>query len=93
MTASAADRKSFGCSNEAEFTYFGRALFEQELSQKRDFVRAFEAARQRIRDREAAEDKETSLPQISTFPAIEEKLSELIARLPREPEAPALSAR
>ena len=31
MTASAKDRNSFGCSNEADFTYFGKAYFDEAL--------------------------------------------------------------
>ena len=29
ITASRADRNSFGCSNEADMTYFGRALIDE----------------------------------------------------------------
>ena len=31
MTASAKNRNSFGCSNEADFTYFGKAYFDEAL--------------------------------------------------------------
>ena len=31
ITASAKDRNSFGCSNEADFTYFGKAFFDEAL--------------------------------------------------------------
>ncbi|MBP0661851.1 hypothetical protein J8J07_23315, partial [Mycobacterium tuberculosis] len=31
ITASAANKSSFGCSNEAEYTYFGQAFFAESL--------------------------------------------------------------
>ena len=33
MTAARADRTSFGCSDDSDFTYFGRALFAEALLQ------------------------------------------------------------
>ncbi|MGH8454819.1 MAG: C13 family peptidase, partial [Nevskiales bacterium] len=44
ITAARADRTSFGCSDTAEFTYFGRAFFEQALNQTRSFSEAFRKA-------------------------------------------------
>jgi hypothetical protein len=44
MTASRADRVSFGCSEEADFTYFGDALFAQALNQTDDLQQAFKLA-------------------------------------------------
>jgi Peptidase C13 family len=65
ITAASADRSSFGCSHENEWTYFGEAYFSQALRQKPSFVAAFESASGIIRKREAAEGKEASKPQIS----------------------------
>jgi hypothetical protein len=45
MTASRADRVSFGCSEEADFTYFGDALFAQALNQTDDLQQAFKLAK------------------------------------------------
>ncbi len=42
MTAARADRVSFGCSEEADFTYFGDALFAEALNQTDDLKQAFE---------------------------------------------------
>ena len=81
ITASAGDRSSFGCSNEADFTYFGRAFFKLELAESRDFFSAFERARQRIHKWESDEDKKLSLPQIALAAPILEKLAELQERL------------
>ena len=64
MTASRADRVSFGCSEEADFTYFGDALFAQALNQTDDLQQAFELARAHVAQREQAEGFEASEPQI-----------------------------
>ena len=41
MTAAAHDRTSFGCSDEAEMTYFGRAYFKESLTDSPSFKAAF----------------------------------------------------
>lgn len=64
MTASRADRVSFGCSEEADFTYFGDALFAQALNQTDDLQQAFELARAHVAQREQSEGFEASEPQI-----------------------------
>lgn len=64
MTAARADRVSFGCSEEADFTYFGRALFAEALQQTDDLQKAFELARQAVAEREQADGFEPSEPQI-----------------------------
>nr|WP_288498209.1 C13 family peptidase [uncultured Pseudomonas sp.] len=64
MTAARADRVSFGCSEEADFTYFGRALFAEALQQTDDLQEAFELARQAVAEREQADGFEPSEPQI-----------------------------
>ena len=64
MTASRADRVSFGCSEEADFTYFGNALFAQALNQTDDLQKAFTLAQQFITEREQTDGYEASEPQI-----------------------------
>lgn len=64
MTASRADRVSFGCSEEADFTYFGDALFAQALNQTDDLQQAFELASRHVAEREIADNYEASQPQI-----------------------------
>lgn len=64
MTAARADRTSFGCSEESDFTYFGRALFAEALQQTDDLAAAFELARQYVAEREQADGFEASEPQI-----------------------------
>lgn len=65
MTAAAADRSSFGCAHENEWTYFGEALFDYALKRSASLVEAFGLAAERIANREAEEGKTASLPQIS----------------------------
>ncbi|WPN29507.1 C13 family peptidase [Pseudomonas sp. P5_109] len=64
MTASRADRVSFGCSEEANFTYFGDALFVQALNQTDDLEQAFKLAKATVAERELADGFEASEPQI-----------------------------
>ena len=64
MTASRADRVSFGCSEEADFTYFGDALFAQALNQSDDLEQAFKLAKAAVAERELADSFEASEPQI-----------------------------
>lgn len=64
MAAARADRVSFGCSEENDFTYFGRALFAEALNQTDDLRRAFELARASVAEREQADGFEPSEPQI-----------------------------
>ena len=64
MTASRADRVSFGCSEEADFTYFGDALFAQALNQTDDLEHAFLLAKATVAEREQAENFDPSEPQI-----------------------------
>jgi hypothetical protein len=64
MTASRADRVSFGCAEEANFTYFGDALFAQALNQTDDLEQAFKLAKATVAERELADSFEASEPQI-----------------------------
>ncbi len=70
MTAARADRVSFGCSEEADFTYFGDALFAQALNQTDDLKQAFELARTRVAERERNEGFEASEPQLWAPPNV-----------------------
>ncbi|KAF1061096.1 MAG: hypothetical protein GAK45_02328 [Pseudomonas citronellolis] len=64
MTAARADRVSFGCSEEADFTYFGDALFAQALQHTDNLQQAFAQASRIVAEREKAEGFEPSEPQI-----------------------------
>lgn len=64
ITAARADRVSFGCSEENDFTYFGRALFAEALQQTDDLQRAFDLAKASVAEREETDGFEPSEPQI-----------------------------
>ncbi len=83
MTAADAFRASFGCSDDSDFTYFGRAFFDEELRKTYSFEKAFEAALPIIREREKKYDPgaEFSNPQLSVGVNIASKLRTLEARL------------
>lgn len=68
ITASSADRNSFGCDDRNSMTEFGRAFFDEALKQTSSFTAAFELARQRIAQREEAAGLTPSLPQIALGP-------------------------
>lgn len=88
ITAAAPDRNSFGCSNEAEFTYFGKAFLGEALGRTRSFVTAFEQARAAVGVREAAAGFDPSLPQLHVGAAALAQLARLEARLEGTAEAP-----
>jgi hypothetical protein len=77
ITAAAAERTSFGCSNDASWTYFGKAYFDEALRHTHSFIDAFEAAKPRIARREAEGNFTPSEPQISIGAHIRAKLAQL----------------
>lgn len=78
MTAADADRKSFGCSDDSDSTYFGRAIFDEQLRRTRSFEQAFADALPRLRERENQLNpgKPFSNPQIDVGSQIREKLKQ-----------------
>lgn len=80
-TASAPDKQSFGCGSESEFTYFGKAVLEEQLKVERYFPAAFEKAAASIKARETAEQKTPSDPRLFLGSAIVPKLRDLERRL------------
>jgi hypothetical protein len=74
ITAASAEQTSFGCSDEAEFTYFGEAYFKDALSQTHDFAEAFDIARDIVKEREKVDGYEHSEPRIHKPRAILEQL-------------------
>ena len=80
MTAAAADRASFGCSNEGDMTYFTNALFNQALRSEGSLLAAFARARALVLDRERAEGlSPPSDPQLFVGTAMRQKLEALEA--------------
>jgi hypothetical protein len=76
-TAAAADKTSFGCGTESEFTYFGEAVFKEQLTRQSSFITALQQANVSIGQREVREKLEASMPQLSIGAAIEPKLKQL----------------
>ena len=62
-TAAAPDRKSFGCGNENDFTYFGEALLKNQLQSEYSLPIAFSQATAEITARETREKLTASKPQ------------------------------
>jgi hypothetical protein len=76
-TAAAADKTSFGCGAKSEFTYFGEAVFKEQLNRQTSFITALQQANVSIGQREVREKLEASMPQLSIGSAIEPKLKQL----------------
>jgi hypothetical protein len=81
VTAADASHESFGCENGKDYTWFGKAYFDEALRGTFSFVTAFERARETIRRREKEEREPPSNPQIWMGEAIRQKLSLLEERL------------
>jgi hypothetical protein len=89
MTAADAEHTSYGCGRLSELTYFGRALFDEQLRRTHSFEQAFAAAVPVIRQREEEAGKPDgfSNPQISVGEALKPLLKALEQRLAAMPEA------
>ncbi|AXY59262.1 C13 family peptidase [Acinetobacter sp. WCHAc010052] len=77
ITASAADRASFGCSNEADYTYFGRAFFDQAMREQPSIRQAFVQASETVAKWEKAQGFDPSEPQWSMGKNMELMLPQL----------------
>lgn len=77
ITASAADRSSFGCNNESDYTYFGRAFFDQAMREKSTLHDAFTDAQATVAKWESAQGFEPSEPQWSLGKNMELMLPQL----------------
>lgn len=84
IAAAAADR-TFGCADENDFTYFGRAYFVDALGATDSFVDAFAGAKAHVAERERAEDQTPSDPQMAVGARIREKLEAFAAAHRRVP--------
>ena len=90
MTAADATHTSYGCGRLSELTYFGRAMFDEQLRKTRSFESAFAKAVPLIKQREidAGKDDGFSNPQISVGSGIQTVLKSLEARLEALPSTP-----
>lgn len=96
ITSARADRTSFGCADENDFTYFGRAFFKEALPHSASFEEAYARAKQLIAEWETGDAKHgaaaqpspppkpsgESLPQIDSTPEIEAQLKRWWAQFP-----------
>ena len=65
ITASAADKTSFGCNSEADYTYFGRAFFDLAMRDQSSLQATFDEAKNTVTKWEKAQEVEPSEPQWS----------------------------
>jgi hypothetical protein len=80
ISAAAADKSSFGCSDENDWTYFGRAFFQEALRDDGDLEQAFKSARRTIAQREEEEEIDAaSDPQIAAAPKMLAKWRSFLA--------------
>lgn len=94
MTASRADRTSFGCGADSDITWFGKALFAEALNETASLREAFDRASRSIADRERdAKIEQPSEPQIATSARIEGKLDEWQRSIQPGPAIPFASKR
>lgn len=83
MTAADETHTSYGCGRLSELTFFGRAVFDEQLRKTHSFEKAFAAAVPVIRQREqeAGKDDGFSNPQISVGEKIRPVLQQIEERL------------
>ncbi len=81
ITAAAADRASFGCGADDDYTYFGRAFFAEAMRNETSLTAAFHAAQVSIAAREHKEGFEPSNPQMTIGSNIAAVLPQIESRL------------
>lgn len=84
MTAADKDHTSYGCGSKSELTFFGRAIFDEQLRKTLSFEDAFKAAVPIIKQREVEGEKSDgfSNPQISVGKDIRVVLHEWVEQWP-----------
>jgi hypothetical protein len=88
LTAAAAERTSFGCSDDRDLTYFGEAFYRDALPQAASLREAFEISKAALRKREIGEARIPSNPQAHFGAALEKKLAAMeAARIAALPES------
>jgi len=85
MTAADAAHTSYGCGRKSELTFFGRAVYAEQLRRTRSFQAAYAAALPVIdrREKEAGKTDGPSNPQIWVGEALQPRLDALVSRLER----------
>lgn len=89
MTAADADHTSYGCGSKSPLTFFGRAMYDEQLRHTHSFEAAFAAVRPVIdqREKEAGKTDGYSNPQIAVGVSIRGPLLSLQQRLDAMPAA------
>ena len=88
MTAASAERTSFGCQADNDWTFFGDALVNNALRKPQPLTVAAAEARNTIAGWEASNRLEASQPQIVIGDAVNAWLAPLETRMPRLASAP-----
>jgi hypothetical protein len=88
LTASAANRTSFGCAADNDWTYFGDALINRALRKPQPLVEASQEANLSIVDWESRKLLLSSLPQTYLGDGVKQWLPDLEARMPQSATAP-----
>jgi hypothetical protein len=94
MTAADADHTSYGCGSRSDLTFFGRAMYDEQMRMTWSFEAAHAAARSVIarREVEAGKTDGYSNPQIRVGTGIREQLDQLERQRRAEGEAKSDSA-
>lgn len=88
VTAAAADRTSFGCAAENDWTYFGDAMVNRALRKPQPLAAAFAEASGLVASWESQTGVRPSQPQYSAGPGTARWLAALEARTPKVATAP-----
>jgi hypothetical protein len=88
VTAASAERTSFGCRAENDWTFFGDALVNNALRKPQELAAAADEARSAIAGWEASFALEPSQPQVVIGDGVARWLPALEADLPHDPGAP-----
>jgi hypothetical protein len=88
VTAASAERTSFGCQAENDWTFFGDALVNNALRKPQPLTAAAAEAHQAIAGWEATFDLQPSQPQVAIGEAVGQWLPALEARIPRDATSP-----
>ena len=88
VTAASADRTSFGCQADNDWTFFGDALVNHALRKPQSLAAAADEAMQKIAGWEAEAKLEPSQPQMSIGAGAAKWLAALDARAPKNASAP-----
>jgi hypothetical protein len=88
FTAASADKPSFGCQADNDWTFFGDAFINHALRQPTPTLEAFAAARSQITQWEVALRLAPSNPQVDVGSAALTWLTQLDTRAPKTPQTP-----